>query len=44
MFGNPTLSLVLLHMVFVVSGNLEFSLGEWPSSPESGSIFVVPAL
>ena len=28
-------------MVFVVSGNPVFSMGEHPSSPEGGSIFVV---
>ena len=33
--GNPAFSLLLLHVVF--------SLGEQPSSPEGGSIFVVPA-
>ena len=31
------------HVVFVVSGNPAFSLGKQPSSPEGGSIFVVPA-
>ena len=41
--GNPALSLVLLHIVFVVSGNPVFSLGERNSFPEGGSIFVVPA-
>ena len=30
-------------MVFAVSRNSAFPLGEWPSSPEGGSIFVVPA-
>ena len=43
MSGNPAFLLLLLHMVFVVSGNPAFSLGEWPSFPEVGSIFVVPA-
>ena len=41
MFGNPAPSLLLVHVVFVVSGNHVFSLGEQPSSPEGGSIFVV---
>ena len=41
--GNLTLSLFLLHVVFVVSGNPAFSLSEHPSFPEGGSIFVVPA-
>ena len=41
--GNPTFSLVLLHVVFVVSGNPVFSLDEHPSFPEGSSIFVVPA-
>ena len=40
--GNPALSLVLLHVVFEVSGNPAFSLGKHPSSPEGLSIFVVP--
>ena len=44
MSGNPTLSLVMLHVVFVVSGNPAFSLGVQPSSPEGGSIFVVTAI
>ena len=35
--------LVLLHVVFVVSGNPAFSLGECPTFLEGGSIFVVPA-
>ena len=43
MSGNPALSLVLLHVVFVVSENPAFSLGEHLSFPEGGSIFVVPA-
>ena len=42
MSGNPELSLVLLHVVFVVSGNPAFSLGEHPSFPKDGTIFVVP--
>ena len=41
MSGNPILSLFLLHVVFVVSGNPTFSLGEQPSSPEGGSMFVI---
>ena len=41
MSGNPAFSLLLLHVVFVVSGNPVFSLGEWPSSPKGGNIFVV---
>ena len=40
---NPVFSLVLLHVVFVVSRNPAFSLGECPSFPEGGSIFIVPA-
>ena len=39
--GNPAFWLLLLHVVFVVSGNPVFSLGECLSSPEGGSIFVV---
>ena len=39
--GNSVLSLLLLHVVFVMTGNPAFSLGEWPSSPKGGSIFVV---
>ena len=31
------------HVVFVVSGNPVFSLGKCLSSPEGGSIFIVPA-
>ena len=27
-------------MVFIVSGNPVFSLGEWPSSPAGGSILL----
>ena len=42
--GNPALSLVLLHVVFIVSGNPAFSLGEHPSFPEGGSYIVVPAI
>ena len=38
--GNPAVSLLLLHVVFV-SRNPAFSLDEWPSSPEGGSIFVI---
>ena len=33
---------LLLHVVFIVSGNPEFLLGEQPSFEEDGSIFVVP--
>ena len=35
--------ITLFHVVFVVSGNPAFSLDEFPSFPEGGSIFVVPA-
>ena len=42
MSRNPALSLVLLHVV-LVSRNPTFSLGEQPSSPEGGSIFIIPA-
>ena len=41
MTGNPAPSLLLLHVVFVVTGNHAFSLGEQLSSTEGGSIFVV---
>ena len=41
MSGKPALSLVLLHVVFVVSGNPAFSLGEQSFSPKGGSIYVV---
>ena len=41
--GNLAFLLLLLHVVFVISGNPTFSLDEHPSSPEGGSIFVVPA-
>ena len=41
---NPTLSLVLLHVIFIVSGNPAFSLGEQPGSPEGGSIFCYPCI
>ena len=41
--GNPTLSLVLLHVVFIMFGIPTFLLGEYPSFPEGDSIFVVPA-
>ena len=37
----PAFLLLLLHVVFHVSGNPVFSLGEQPSSPEGSSIFVV---
>ena len=40
---NPAFWLLLLHIVFVVSGNPAFLLGEYPSFPKGGSIFVVPA-
>ena len=43
MSGSLAFSLLLLYVVFVMSGNAAFSLDEHPSSPEGGSIFVVPA-
>ena len=43
-YGNPALSLVLLHMVFVVSGNPAFSLGEHNSFPEGVCVSGNPAL
>ena len=39
---NPALSLVLVHVVLVVSGNPALSVVEHPSFPKGG-IFIVPA-